>query len=41
MKVLDASNVNDIKVKHHLKGMETFDVIAYDKKDISGNKGWP
>lgn len=32
LKVLDVSNVNDIKVKQHLKGMETFDVIAFNKK---------
>jgi len=32
LKVMDASNVNDIKLKHHLKGMETFDVIAFNKK---------
>lgn len=34
LKVYDASTATDIKLLKHLKGMETFDVIAWNKRLI-------
>lgn len=34
LKVYDASNVNNLKLLQHLTGMETYDVIAWNKKLI-------
>lgn len=32
LKVYDASVASDLKLKHHLEGMETYDAIAWNKK---------